>query len=169
MGYEPVMAAEPRERVIVCGADAGEPHRRIEVGRDLVCIRRRIAGLETRVNVPTSSYRGVTLRMTAGGQFEVALLHGDPSLDLVLARAPDDSDVIALWRRYGRMIGLRLLVEDAGGSLQPLDDGAPTVRAVRRSGSPLRSRRPRFLARRATGRAGAQLIHRGERALTAMM
>jgi hypothetical protein len=140
--------------------EAGRPHRiivapegrRIEIGGEAIRICRRIAGLDTWVNVPLRSYRGVTLRVAATGQCEIALLHVDPALDLVLARAPDDRDVIAVWRGYGRMIDLPLLVEDAAGRLQPITDRPAAVGARRRAGSALRNRRPRFLARRVVGR-----------------
>jgi Family of unknown function (DUF6101) len=129
----------------------------VEISAEWICIRRRIAGLETWVNVPTQSYRGVTLRAAEGGLFEIVLLHVDPSLDLALSRAPDDTDVIALWRSYGRMMGLPLLAEDQDGRLQPMQPEPVTAVAPRRMGSPLRVRRPRFLARRHVGQAKPQL------------
>jgi Family of unknown function (DUF6101) len=123
--------------------------KRIEIGVDWICIRRRIAGLETWVNVPTSSYRGVNLRaVAAGGLFEIVLPHMDASLEIVLIRTADDTDVIALWRDYARMLGLPLLVEDSQGRIQPLDDHGHLNPFPRRLGSPLKNRRPRFLARR---------------------
>jgi Family of unknown function (DUF6101) len=123
--------------------------KRVEISADWMCIRRRIAGLETRVNVPTQSYRGVNLRATAeGGLFEIVLLHMDASLEIVLTRTADDSDVIALWRDYARMLALPLLIEDNFGRLQPMEDHAHLTPFPRRHGSPLKNRRPRFLARR---------------------
>lgn len=121
----------------------------VEIGADRICIRRRIAGLETWVNVPTASYRGVNLRApTEGGLFEIVLLHMDASLEIVLTRTADDTDVIALWRSYARTLALPLLVEDNLGRLQPLEDHARLNPFPRRHGSPLKNRRPRFLARR---------------------
>jgi Family of unknown function (DUF6101) len=121
--------------------------KRVEISADWICIRRRIAGLETRVNVPTQSYRGVNLRSIAeGGLFEIVLLHMDASLEIVLTRTADDTDVIALWRDYARTLALPLLVEDNHGRLQPLEDHARLNPFPRRHGSPLKNRRPRFLA-----------------------
>lgn len=142
--------------------------KRVEVSSERICIRRTIAGLETWVNVPTQSYRGVALRAAADGMFEIALPHVDPGLDLVLARAPDDRDVIALWRRYGRMVGLPLLVEDMQGRLHAVPDAPEGVSSERRYGSPLKARRPRFLARRRSGAPGPACVHRGERDMFAM-
>jgi Family of unknown function (DUF6101) len=151
------LAADEPRRVIAGGAwdgaGDGEGAGRIELGGGAIRICRRIAGLDAFVNVPLASYRGVTLRIAASGACEVALLHVDPALDLVLARTPDDSEVIALWRRYGRTIGLPLLVEDADGRLATVEERSGSESHARRGGSPLKGRRPRFLARRAVGAA----------------
>jgi Family of unknown function (DUF6101) len=138
----------PKEVTSAC-LRAEDGLKRVEISADWICIRRRIAGLETWVNVPTQSYRGVNLRaITEGGLFEIVLLHMDASLEIVLTRTADDTDVIALWRDYARMLALPLLVEDNLGRLQPLEDHARLSPFPRRHGSPLKNRRPRFLARR---------------------
>jgi Family of unknown function (DUF6101) len=150
-------AAAPRQ-VTTCCPRSEDGVKRVEISREWICIRRRIAGMETWVNVPTQSYKGVTLRCLDGNLFEIVLLHVDPSLDLVLARAPDDTDVIALWRSHGRAIGLPLLAEDKDGRLQPMELEEAAKPAPRRNGSSLRQRRPRFLARRVVGQVGGQAI-----------
>ncbi|MGL4240437.1 MAG: DUF6101 family protein [Beijerinckiaceae bacterium] len=149
-----------RHEASCCGG--GSERQRVEIGAEWVCIRRTIVGLETWVNVPTQSYRGVALRRSASGHFEVAFLHVDPALDVILCRAPDDADVIALWRRHGRAARLPLLVEDSDGRLQPLPEAPPAGPAARRYGSALKLRRPRFLARRPAGLAASGIVHRGE-------
>jgi hypothetical protein len=142
--------------------------KRVEISAEWICIRRSIGGLETWVNVPTLSYRGVNLRAVAeGGLFEIVLLHIDPSLEIVLTRTADDTDVIALWRGYARTLSLPLLVEDSHGRLQPMEDHAHLNPFPRRHGSPLKNRRPRFLARRVTGAARQLAVHGGERELFA--
>lgn len=139
----------------------------VEIGAELICIRRRIADLDTWVNVPTSSYRGVTLRAVQSGQiFEILLFHMDPSLEVILSRTPDDTDVIALWRSYGRELSLPLLAEDRTGRLQPIEDAEHAAPFSRRFGSPLKSRRPRFLARRHRGYPSDVAVHRGEVAIS---
>jgi Family of unknown function (DUF6101) len=138
----------PQEVTSAC-LRAEDGLKRIEISADWICIRRRIAGLETWVNVPTQSYRGVNLRSVAeGGLFEIVLLHLDASLEIVLTRTADDTDVIALWRGYARTLALPLLVEDNHGRLRPLEDHSVLNPFPRRHGSPLKNRRPRFLARR---------------------
>ena len=141
---------------------------RSELSSEWICIRRHIAGLETRVNVPTQSYRGVNLRSGAAGDlFEIVLLHMDPSLEIVLARTGDDTDIIALWRDHARTLCLPLLIEDKQGRLQPVEDASSPHPFARRYGSPLKNRRPRFLSRRHTGLTGEMPQHRGEQELFA--
>ncbi len=138
----------------------------VGIGVEWICIRRRIADIETWVNVPTSSYRGITLRSVASGDlYEVVLLHMDPSLEVILLRTKDDTDIIALWRGYGRMLRLPLLAEDQSGRLQPIADG-DNGPFPRRLGSPLKSRRPRFLACRRPGSLAEGPVHRGEAAIS---
>ncbi len=142
--------------------------KRVEISGEWICIRRKIGGLETWVNVPTQSYRGVNLRSVAeGGLFEIVLLHMDASLEIMLTRTSDDTDVIALWRSYAQKLALPLLVEDNHGRLQPMEDHAHLNPFPRRLGSPLKNRRPRFLARRRTGAGGETAVYRGERELFA--
>ena len=162
----PVLA--PSEALAHC-KKSEDGLQRIAVDRDLIRISRRIAGLETWVNVPTTSYRGVTLRSTQQSeqyertdQYEIVLLHMDPSLELVLSRTDDDSDIIALWRRFAAGLGLPLLIEDSEGRLQTVSEGMATGPYERRHGSPLKGRRPRFLNRRRVGNMSLKLIHRGE-------
>lgn len=139
---------EPQEVTSAC-LRAEDGLKRVEISAEWICIRRRIAGLETWVNVPTQSYRGVNLRSVAeSGLFEILLLHMDASLEIVLTRTADDTDVIALWRDYARTLALPLMVEDNHGRLQPLEDHGHLSPFPRRLGSPLKNRRPRFLARR---------------------
>jgi Family of unknown function (DUF6101) len=153
----------PQELTTTC-VRAEDGLKRVAISSEWICIRRRIAGLETWVNVPTPSYRGVNLRaIVEGNAIEIVLLHMDPSLELVLARTSDDTDVIALWRSYARMLSLPLLVEDPEGRLQTVEDSTTQRSVERRFGSALKYRRPRFLSRRIVGVSGERLVHHGER------
>jgi hypothetical protein len=124
---------------------------RLAFGRDFVTFVRRIAGLDMCVNVPTQSFRGVALQSLPDARFRIMLRHADPGLDVMLAEAEDDSDVIADWRLCGRIAGLPLLVEDAEGRVRALEPEPAQPAVQRRYGSPLKARRPRFLARRSMG------------------
>jgi hypothetical protein len=124
--------------------------------------------MDTVVNVPTASYRGVSLRASgARSSYEIVLMHVDPSLDVVLARMGDDAEVIARWRGFGCMLELPLLVEDEEGRLQLIDDSQPFASSSRRGGSALKDRRPRFLARRRVGETDSRPVHSGEREMFA--
>ncbi len=163
-------ASEPSAQVAVTAVcpRSEDGVKRVEISVEWICIRRKIGGLETWVNVPTQSYRGVNLRAVAeGGLFEIVLLHMDSSLEIVLTRTLDDTDVIALWRSYAQKLALPLLVEDTHGRLQPMEDHAHLNPFPRRLGSPLKNRRPRFLARRTIGSPRQLAIHQGERELIA--
>jgi hypothetical protein len=146
-----MMSMQTHAHVTACGrAEDGMQH--VALGREVVTVGRRIAGLATTVNIPTQSFRGVALQAARDGSFAITLLHVDPALSVLLSHAPDDADIIAVWRRFGQVTGLALLVEDADGRLQAMTEERPWPPKPRRRGSPLRARRPRFLARRATGR-----------------
>jgi hypothetical protein len=141
-------AADGRGAVMARCARSEDGVQRVVLSRDWVAIGRRIAGLETSVNVPTQSYRGVALQAFGEGGFRIVMRHVDPGLDVALAEAPDDSEVIADWRGFGRLTGLPLLVEDAEGLVREIADDRPCRPFGRRYGSPLKLRRPRFLAMR---------------------
>jgi Family of unknown function (DUF6101) len=150
----------PPQEVTTACLRAEDGLQRVAISSEWICIRRRIAGLETWVNVPTPSYRGVNLRgNSASGTIEIVLLHMDPSLEIVLARTTDDTDVIALWRSYARTLSLPLLVEDAEGRLQPVEDSTNQRSVERRFGSALKYRRPRFLSRRRVGICSEPVVH----------
>lgn len=128
---------------------AAEAQRSFDIGSQWITIRRSICGIEACVNVPTQSYRGVTLR-AAGRGYELALTHADASLDVLIARTQDDSDMVALWRGYARMLSLPLLAEDGGGRLHAMEAWRADGPFARRRGSPLKNRRSRFSAARTT-------------------
>jgi len=131
---------------------AADAPRSVDIGSEWITIRRSISGIEAQVNVPTQSYRGVTLR-AAGGGFELALAHIDASLEVVITRTADDRDLVALWRGYARMLSLPLLAEDRQGRLHAMEAWGNDGPFARRRGSPLKNRRARFLATRRPGAA----------------
>jgi hypothetical protein len=152
-------AIEVAETQVIAACTKAEDGRKmVEIGDEWICIRRRIAGMDTWVNIPTASYRGVTLRAAGDQLFEIVIMHMDASLEIVLTRTSDDTDIIALWRSYAAMLRLPLLIEDQDGRLQPVDASLPRLSVERRLGSPLKNRRPRFLATRKVGIAIGEMI-----------
>jgi Family of unknown function (DUF6101) len=145
-------------QVIAACAKAEDGRKMVEISDEWICIRRRIAGLDTWVNIPTASYRGVTLRAAGTQLFEIVIMHMDASLEIVLTRTSDDTDIIALWRSYAATLRLPLLIEDQNGRLQPVDSSISRRSVERRLGSPLKNRRPRFLATRKVGIVSRDMI-----------
>jgi hypothetical protein len=103
-------------------------------------------------------WRGIALRLAdptgEGERFELTLTAGDGRS--VTIASVDQDDAVALWRDCGRTSGLPLLLEAADGVItEPYPQlgrlALGPVR-IRRRYSFLNGRRPRFLARRKTGR-----------------
>ncbi len=148
--------------------EAAEAAVSLDRGLAVVC-RRLPSGIPMAMRMPMDSFEGVAVRMiwpgdvggAAAGEHEVTivleLLHRDPHLSLPLMVTTSMDDVIADWRAWGRILCLPLLIVEADGSFNPVENrlGAVTVSATRprRRRSVHSKRRPRFLARRQTGDA----------------
>jgi hypothetical protein len=152
--------------------------RQVELHRERVILRREVRGMLMAVGVPVSTFRGVTLRVQQdddelAASACVTLDHSDDALTVPLFEAEDTDDVLAVWRAWGRVLGLPLLVAELSGTvhepfprLGALDIDDPSPRRRRRSA--LRNRRPRFLTRRKAGRDIADAsVHRDEREIIA--
>lgn len=123
-----------------------------------------------------AAYRGVAIRMeppagATAGTVAVVLEHPDPTLSLTLYRAAHGIDIVAEWRRWGRALGVPLLVAEADGRLrEPFERigavavGRPVSRRRRRSS--LEARRPALPLRRRRG-AARRVVHRRVRELIA--
>jgi hypothetical protein len=128
-------------------AGTAEPHFRIVCGR--------FAGRDTVAPGAT----GVALRCIPGPDgrpvFQVALMGTAAELGVVF-EAPDDSEVIAVWRRAGSCLGLPLLIVGMDGGLGVVSPQlgltalGPT--RPRRRNATLSKRRPRMMMRRKPGR-----------------
>jgi len=149
--------------------------RDVELHRERVVVRRSFAGMRMALNMPVSAFSGIGLKVIAGeggAAVAVVLAHEDPSLALPLAVSPESDDVLADWRSWGAVLGLPLLVEEAGGWREPYRRlGGVRVeptRPRRRRRSALRKRRPSILMRRLAGKlTEAAPVHRGEREIIA--
>ena len=152
--------------------------RQVELHRERVILRREVRGMLMAVGVPVADFRGITLRVRQDDDAVpasacITLDHTDDALSLPLFEAPDTDDVLAVWRAWGRVLGLPLMIAKLNGTVHEpfprlggveLDEPAPR----RRRRSALRRRRPSFLTRRKPGAkiAGAS-VHRGEREIIA--
>jgi len=152
--------------------------RQVELCRERVVVRRAVRGIPMKIGVPVASFRGVSLRMlprdgTQAATVAVMLDHKDCGLSVPLFIAADGDDAVALWKIWGRVLGLPLLVvEDDGTLCEPfprlgaIGIGAPTQRRRRRAA--IKWRRPSILLRRKAGRPpAAPTVFRGEREIIA--
>ena len=108
-------AHEPIFCTTVADSRADRGRREIAVSTNRVTIRRRLHGIDMRLSLAITSYRGVALclRPAANGAlvFQVRLIHGDHDLSVVLEEAPDDRNIVADWRLWARVLNLPALVE----------------------------------------------------------
>ena len=79
--------------------------------------------------------------------------------------ATDLYDVAADWRGWAELFNLPMLMVEADGTVQSLEETLGNIKAAApapRRRSPNRGRRPRFLARRKPGGLGIRMIVSGE-------
>lgn len=106
----------------------------------------------------SARWRGVALRLANptfdDQRFELALTAGD-GRSVVVASA-DQDDAVALWRDFGQVSGLPLLLETPDGTVsEPFPQIGRVMLGptrIRRRYAMLNGRRPRFLTRRKPGR-----------------
>jgi hypothetical protein len=152
--------------------------RQIELGRERVVLRRAVRGIAMKVGVPVAAFRGVSLRLwpaqgAQGATIAVTLDHRDSALCVPLLIAADGDDGVALWKSWGRVLGLPLLVVEGDGTLrEPFPRlggvalGTPAPRRRRRGA--IKWRRPSILLRRKPGRPlNEPRVHHGEREIIA--
>ncbi len=158
------------------GADGQIRH--VELTRQRVVLRRAVRGIRMAVGVPVGDYRGVALRLFPAesdrpAAIAIMLDHRDIGLSVPLFMASDADDALAIWKSWGRVLGLPLLVAERDGDLREpfprlgaLAVAAPAPRRRRRSA--LKRRRPSILLRRKPGYARTRAtVHRGEREIVA--
>lgn len=129
-----------------------------------------MSGLPVTVVLPAHAFRGVAARAMEDSDGEVTvtleLLHGDPALSVPLLVAHDLDDVAADWRAWAEAYRLPMLLVESDGVARTLEETLGAVRKalpqVRRRGKTVRTRRPRFLARRRMGDLGLRLVIDGE-------
>jgi hypothetical protein len=158
------------------GADGQTRH--IELGRDRVVMRREVRGMSMKVGVPVANFRGVSLRLRpaasdAAATAALTLEHRDAGLCVPLLISAEVDEVIALWKSWGRVLGLPLLSVDGDGIMREpfprlgmLEIRTPAARRRRRGA--IKKRRPSILLRRKPGSRGRPMpVHRGEREIIA--
>ena len=161
---------EPIFSAVASDARADRGRRDIAVGKQCVTIRRCFKGIDMRLSLAVSTYRGVALCLVSGQDgsliYQVRLVHRDAELSIILEEALNDLDIAADWRLWARVLALPLLVEREIGCFEPAVPHSATGAPPRRKR--LLKRRPRFLARRTAGDPRrSQELHAGEREIIA--
>ena len=101
--------------------------RQVELYRERVVLRRAVRGMRMSVGVPVSAFRGIALRLVPADGDEpaavtVMLDHRDHALSVPLYAASDSDNVTAIWKAWGRVLGLPLRVAENDGTLrEPLN------------------------------------------------
>ena len=157
-------------RYAASDAAADGERRDIELHRERVVVRRSLRGMRMALNLPLSAFAGVSLKLEPG-VVAVTLEHKDPRLALPLFVSEQPEDATAEWRIWANVLGLPLLVEDAGALREPFARiGGVRIsepRPRRRRRTVLKRRRPSILMRRKVSRLGATPVYRGEREIIA--
>ena len=156
-------------------ADGGT--RLVELHRQRVIVRRAVRGMTMAVNLPLRCFLGIALQLDLSApevdaRVAVVLEHRDPGLSLPLYCTDDGTDIVAEWHSWAQVLGLPLLVRGADGALRTAFPQLGALRVAspkprRRRCGAIKSRRPRFLLRRRSGRPGAMPVHGGEREIIA--
>jgi hypothetical protein len=147
-------------------AAADEAIRHIELHRERVVLRRAVRGMRIAVNLPLTTYLGLTVRRAvadnhSSGEVAIVLKHRDPALSVALFVASGHDDVVGLSKTWARVLGVPLLATEtqprAVGRLAP----SFAVAIPRRRRGTLRQRRPSILLRRKPGRMSKEpMIYR---------
>lgn len=161
-------AASSRSQTIEMVEDGEKVVYRVDRRGAVVHRKLEKSGLPISIALAPRSFRGVAARAMedAAGQVTVTLElhHHDAKCTVPLLVASDLYDVAADWRAWSELFGLPMLMVEADGSVQSLEETLGQIKAAapaprRRSAN--RQRRPRFLARRKPG-LGIRMVVAGE-------
>jgi Family of unknown function (DUF6101) len=158
-------------------AEADECVRLVELHRRRVVMRRAVRGMRMALNLPVTTFLGVSLRALPAknehdGGIAITLEHRDAALSVPLLVAPEADDAIADWQLWGRVFCLPLLIADDKGALHTpfrqlgeVRFAAATPRRRRRNA--IKRRRPSILLRRRPARLPPRPIVHREREIIA--
>jgi hypothetical protein len=156
-------------------AGADGQTRQVELDRDRVVLRRAVRGMRMKIRLPVEAFIGITLVSAdaSGLTASVLLDHADPALSVPLLEDTALEDAAAIWRAWGRVLGLPLWRRDPDGETAMVKAGRRTLATGldtgrRRRRGTIKKRRPSILMRRKPGRHVALCaVHRGEREIIA--
>ena len=156
-------------------AGADGQMRQVELDRDRVVLLRAVRGMRMKIRLPVDAFVGITLRPSGsdGVAASIVLDHADPSLTIPLLDDVACEDAIAVWKAWGRVLGLPLRRFDHDGLVCEVQPGRRSVAIGKDTGRrrrrfSIKKRRPSILLRRKPGRHIAlSAVHRAEREIIA--
>jgi hypothetical protein len=156
-------------------AGADGQMRQVELDRDLVVLRRAVRGMRMKIRLAVEAFIGITLVSSdaSGTTASIVLDHADTALSVPLLGETALEDAAAVWRAWGRVLGLPLWRRDPDGETAMVQAGRRTLAAGpdtgrRRRRATIKKRRPSILMRRKPGRHVALCaVHRDEREIIA--
>jgi hypothetical protein len=145
-----IMAADPA---------ADEGRREIGISRDGVELKRSVRGVQMRLQIPFSEFRGIAVRVIATGggapMIFLSLEHADDALSVLLQASEDSDECSEAARKWSRVTGCLILIADSEGRLRN-----PASVKARNAASPRRKRRSALRNRRTLIRARSQRANR---------
>jgi len=155
-------------------AGADGQMRQIELDRERVTLRRAVHGMRMKIRLPVDAFTGITLVPAADeATASIILDHRDASLSIPLLDEAAADEAAAVWKAWGRVLGLALRQRDADGQVNEIYPGRRKLQmeesvSRRRRRSSIRKRRPSIFLRRKPGRHIAlSAVHRDEREIIA--
>ncbi|MBK8007208.1 MAG: hypothetical protein IPK23_01155 [Rhizobiales bacterium] len=153
-------------------ADGGS--REIGVSRDGIEFRRSVRGVQMRVQLPFSEFRGVAVRVLAPGGCEpmifLSLEHSDDALSVLLQATEDSDESAEAARKWSRVTGRPILIAGEDGRLcNPASvRNKVSVSPRRKRRSALRNRRTAIrLRHQRANRSIDENVYCGEREIIA--
>jgi hypothetical protein len=176
-GSSPLFGLDPlRLPVSITAADpaADGGSREIGISRAGIEFRRSVRGVQMRVQLPFSEFKGIAVRVLAYGAGEpmifLSLEHVDDALSVLLQASEDSDECAEAARKWSRVTGCPILVADSDGRLRNPASVSSNVaaRPRRKRRSALRNRRTLIRLRgQRTNRSIEESMHSGEREIIA--
>jgi hypothetical protein len=176
-GSSPLFGLDPlRLPVSITAADpaADGGSREIGISRNGIEFHRSVCGVQMRVQLPFSEFKGIAVRVLAHGAGQpmifLSLEHGDDALSVLLQATEDSDDCAEAARKWSRVTRRPILIADSDGRLRnPASiSSSKTEHPRRKRRSALRNRRTviRLRSQRAS-RSIEKSIYLGEREIIA--
>lgn len=161
-GSSPLFGLDPlRLPVSITAADpvADGGSREIGISRDGIEFRRSVRGVQMRVQLPFSEFKGIAVRVIALAATKpmifLSLEHNDDALSVLLQASEDSDECAEAARKWSKVTGCPILIADQNGRLRN-----PASVKTRINENPRRKRRSALRNRRTVIRIRSQRANR---------